>query len=299
MIRLLNLLRRRRDRLDHDLDRELRYHVDRRVEELMADGLDETEARRRANLEIGGVTQVREAVRETWSWAWLDAARPDLRYAIRSLTRSPGLLLGAGGLLALAIGANVALFSVVHGVLLRPLAYPDAERLVSIETFWNNAGRPSQDVSGPDFLDWQAQSDVFEKMAVSYGEDFATMVGDEAVFANARFVSVDFFAVFGQSVSAGRLFTERDIPMADAEPTVAVVAHAWARTHFGSADAAIGKTITVYATRLEIIGVAAPGFRYPGSSDLWAPWRPAAGVTQRAVHDYKAVGKLRAGVDLA
>src|SRR5262245_55837962 len=170
MIRLLNLFRPRRERLDHDLDRELRYHVDRRVEEMMASGLDETEARRRANLEIGGVTQVREAVRETWSWAWLDAAWPGPRYAVRRLTRSWALLLGAGGVLALAIGANVALFSVVHAVLLRPLPYPAADRLVSIETFWTNksTGRASQDVSGPDFLDWQAQNDVFEKMAVSY-----------------------------------------------------------------------------------------------------------------------------------
>ena len=116
-------------------------------------------------------------------------------------------------MLALAIGANVAIFSVVNAVLLQPLAYPDAERLVSVETLWTNTGRASQDVSGPDFLDWQAQNDVFEKMAVSYGgDDFATIVGDRAVFANARYVSAEFFAVFGQTASAGRLLTEHDVP---------------------------------------------------------------------------------------
>ena len=214
MTRLLNLFRRRRDRLERDLDRELRYHMDRRVEDLIKDGLSEPEARRQASLELGGVPQVQEAVRDTWIWRWLDALMRDVRYAMRSLTRSWGFTLGAGAVLALAIGANIAIFSVVNTVLLQPLAYPDAERLVSIETFWTNTGRASQDVSGPDFLDWQAQSDVFEKMAVSYGNtDEAIVLGDRAVFGNGGYVSADFFAVFGQTASAGRLLTEHDVPV--------------------------------------------------------------------------------------
>ena len=134
-------------------------------------GLSEPEARRQASLELGGVPQVQEAVRDAWIWRWLDALLRDVRYAMRSLTRSWGFALGAGAVLALAIGANVAIFSVVNTVLLQPLAYPDADRIVSIETLWTNTGRASQDVSGPDFLDWQAQNDVFEKMAVYCGGD--------------------------------------------------------------------------------------------------------------------------------
>ena len=132
--KLLNLFRRRRDQLERDLDRELRYHMDRRVEDLIKDGLSEPEARRRASIELGGVPQVQEAVRDTWIWRWLDALVRDVRYAVRSLTRSWGFALGAGAVLALAIGATTAIFSVVNTVLLQPLAYPDAERLVSIET---------------------------------------------------------------------------------------------------------------------------------------------------------------------
>ena len=133
---------------------------------------------------------------------------------MRSLTRSWGFALGAGAVLALAIGANIAIFSVVDTVLLQPLAYPDAERLVSVETLWTNTGRASQDVSGPDFLDWQAQNDVFEKMAVSYGgDDFPTIVGGRALFANPRYVSTDFFAVFGQAASAGRLLDRAGCPV--------------------------------------------------------------------------------------
>jgi predicted permease len=298
--KLLNLFRWKRDRLERDLDRELRYHLDRRVEDLIAGGLNEPEARRQASLEFGGVPQVREEVRDTWVWRWLDALVRDTHYAIRTLTRSWGFTLGVGSVLALAIGANIAIFSVVNTVLLQPLDYPDADRLVSIETLWTNTGRISQDVSGPDFLDWQARSDVFEKMAVSYGgDDFATVVGDRAVFANARYVSTDFFAVFGQKMSAGRLLTERDIPVGEAEPTVVIVAYHWALTHFGSAEAAISKTITVYGNALEIVGVAAPGFRYPRAADLWAPWLTDNGGASRGNHNYQAVGKLKAGVDFA
>ena len=202
-------------------------------------------------------------------------------------------------MLALAIGANIAIFSVVNTVLLQPLAYPDAERLVSIETFWTNTGRASQDVSGPDFLDWQAQSNVFEKMAVSFSNtDEAIIVGDGAVFGNGGYVSADFFAVFGQAPSAGRLLTERDVPSDDAEPTAAVVAYHWAVTQFGSNEAAIGKTITVYGNAMEIVGVAAPGFRYPGATDIWAPMRPTNHAPNRSDHPYQAVGKLKGDVDL-
>ena len=154
---------------------------------------------------------MQEAVRDTWTWRWLDAFVRDVRYAIRSLTRSWGFALGASVVLALAIGANVAIFSVVDTVLLQPLGYPDADRIVSIETLWTNTGRVSPSVSGPDFLDWQAHNDVFEKMAVYYSgdtggtDDSPVILGDRATFANPRYVSADFFAVFGQAASAGRL----------------------------------------------------------------------------------------------
>jgi putative ABC transport system permease protein len=298
--RLLNLFSRRRDRLERDLDRELRYHLERRVDDLIKAGLSGPEARRRARLEFGGMAQAQEAVRDTWIWRGLDALIRDARHARRSLVKNWGFALGAIVVLALAIGANVAMFSVVNRVLLRPLAYPDAERLVSVETLWTNTGRASQDVSGPDFLDWQAQNDVFEAMAVSYGgDDFAAIVGDRALFANARYVSADFFAVFGQTASAGRLLTERDVPAADATPAVVVVAYHWAVAHFGSDAAAVGKTITVYGDAMEIVGVAAPRFRYPGAADLWAPWRTTNGGTNRSLHNYRAVGKLKRDVDLA
>ena len=305
MSRFLNVLRWRRDRLERDLDRELRYHVDRRVEDLITDGLSEPEARRQASLELGGVPQVQEAVRDAWIWRWLDALVRDVRYAMRSLRRSWGFTLGAGAVLALAIGGNVAIFSVVNTVLLQPLPYPDAERIVSVETLWTNTGRVSQGVSGPDFLDWQAQNDVFEKMAVYYSgdtggtDDSPVILGDRAIFANPRYVTADFFAVFGHTASAGRLLTGGDyFPGTDAKPSAAVVRYQWAVARFGSAGAAIGKRLTVNGGPLEIIGVAAPGFRYPAATDLWVPLGIDGDPNDRGGHDYHAVGKLRAGADL-
>ena len=299
MAKILNRFRWRRDRLERDLDRELRYHIDRRVDDMMKNGSSEAEARRQASIEFGGVARVQEEVRDTWTWRWLDALVLDVRYAIRGLVKSWGFTLGTGAVLALAIGATIAIFSVVNAVLLQPLAYPDAVRIVSVETFWTNTGRASQDVSGPDFLDWQAQSNVFEKMAVSFSNtDEAIIVGDGAVFGNGGYVSADFFAVFGQAPSAGRLLTERDVPSDDVEPTAAVVAYHWAVTQFGSTEAAVGKTITVYGNAMEIVGVAAPGFRYPGATDIWAPMRPTNHAPNRSDHPYQAVGKLKGDVDL-
>jgi putative ABC transport system permease protein len=293
--RLLKFFGRRRERLERDLDRELRYHIDRRVEELTQEGFDDVEARRRALIEFGGLAQVQEEVRDTWMWRWLDALARDARYAVRSLTRSWGFSLGAGAVLALATGANVAIFSAVSRVLLQPLPYTDADRIVAIENVFTNTGQSRPSVSAPDFLDWQAQADVFETMAAySTHDDTATIVAGRALFSNPRYVSSGFFAVFGQVPFAGRLFTEQDFRTG----TVAIVAHPWAVTHFGSAEAAIGKTFLLYGSQLEIVGVAAPGFRYPGAADLWVPMSLSP-TAQREDHAYQAAGKLKPGVALA
>ena len=302
-MRLFNFFGRRRDRLERDLDRELRYHLDRRVDDLTRDGLSEPDARRQASLEFGGVPQVQDAVRDAWVWRWLDTLQRDVRDAVRSLTRSWGFTLGAGAVLALTIGANTAIFSVVNTVLLQPLPFRDAERLVSIETFSTSTARASQDVSGPDFLDWQTQNDVFDAMAVynagdNTGDDSPILVGERAVFGNARYVSSDFFAVLGQAADAGRLLTADDVPAPGSEPTVVVAAHHWTVAQFGSAAAGIGKIVSVYGTPMAIVGVAAPGFRYPGAADLWAPVPIDGEATRRGQRDYRAVGKLKRDVAL-
>ncbi|MDX2262903.1 MAG: ABC transporter permease [Gemmatimonadales bacterium] len=300
MPKLLNFLRLGRARMDHDLDRELHDHVEHLVDELRRKGFDEVEARRRAQIQFGAVSKIREEVRDEWTWPRLESFVADVRYAIRSLVRAWGFSLGTVAVLALGIGATVSIFSVVNTVLLQPLDYPNADRIVSVETFWTNTGRASQDVSGPDFLDWQRRNTTLDKMASYYGnEDGVTIVNGRAVFANSHYVSRDFFAVFGQSPAAGRLLLDDDIPSGTGDPTVVVVAHQWARTHFGSVAAALGKRITVYGKPMEIVGVAPSGFRYPANADFWAPWRTESGGTDRNNHNYHVVGTLKPGVHLA
>lgn len=233
------------------------------------------------------------ATRSMW-----DAPGRDLAVAIRGLLKHWGFALGTIVVLAIAMGANVTVFSIVNSVLLAPLAYPDADRIVAVETFLSNTGRSSPDVSTPDFTDWHAQNDVFDKMAYYSGEkDVAIVVGDRAEFANDMYVSLEFFSVFGQTPAAGRLLTEEDVPADDAPPATVVVRHGWALAHFGSAQAAIGQTIIVYDAPMQIVGVAAPGFSYPDGTDLWASFRSTG--TERSASDFHVVGKLRAGVDLA
>jgi hypothetical protein len=132
MRRLFNLLPWRRRRMEEDLDRELRYHVDRRVEDLKASGMSEAEARRRVALEFGGVWRVQEDVRDAWVWRWLDDVSRDSRYAVRTLLRSPGFTATAMLSLAIGLGANAAIFSLVDRVLLRQLSVEDPDRLVQL-----------------------------------------------------------------------------------------------------------------------------------------------------------------------
>jgi hypothetical protein len=131
--RLLNLLNTRRQRREHDLERELRDHLERRVADLRQAGLNEDDARRRAAIEMGGVEQVQEDVRETWTWRWVDDALRDVRYAARSLRRSPAFTATAVLSLAIGIGASAALFSLVDQVLFRLLPVREPERLVLID----------------------------------------------------------------------------------------------------------------------------------------------------------------------
>src|SRR5437660_7799050 len=121
MRKLLNLLGWRRQWLERDLDRELRYHFDRRVQDLVKAGIKEEDARRRAAIELGGYDQVQEDVRDTWTWRWLDDALRDARYAARSLARSPGFTITAIASLAIGIGASAAIFSLLDQVLFRLL----------------------------------------------------------------------------------------------------------------------------------------------------------------------------------
>jgi predicted permease len=283
-----------RKRSDRDFDEEIRAHLDLEAARLRQEGLTDDEAKTAAARGFGNVTAARERFYETGRWTWLNHALRDLRYGARRLRKDATFSVGVVFLLALGIGATTAIFSIVNGVLLQPLAYPDADRIVSVETFWTNMGRASRSVSSPDFRDWRAQNHSLAVMAYHAGDELTAIVRGRAEYANIEYVSEDFFTVFGQTAFAGRLLDARD-----QRTPLAVVSLPWAVSHFGSAAAAVGQAINVDGKAAEIAGVAAPGFRYPKATDIWAPLGIVPDVPVRTAHNYYAVGKLKPGVALA
>ncbi len=279
----------RRERLTERAAEEMEFHLAMQTEENVRRGMSAGEARRAAERALGNRTQVMEDVYRMQTMPVIEEAGRNFRFGLRTLRRSPGFALGAVSVLALAMGASVGIFSIVHTVLLQPLPYAAAERMVALETVFTTTGEKSAMVSIPDFRDWQQRATVFEETAIYFaGKDFAARVDGRAFFASPVYASRGFFRVFGQQAFAGRLFVEEEF---QAEPGVAVVAHAWAEGQFGRAAEAVGKTIRLEASALKIVGVAKPGFRYPAEADLWLPSHFDERA-QRNNYAYQAVGKM-------
>ncbi|HEY6250588.1 MAG TPA: permease prefix domain 1-containing protein [Candidatus Angelobacter sp.] len=152
-----------RSRMSEDLEEELRSHIEKRAEDLERSGLSRAEAIRRAGIEFGGLERFKEECRQERGGSWLETLWSDVRYGLRMFRRSPGFTAVAVLTLALGIGANTAIFSVVQGVMLAPLPYHDPDRLVIV--WQNNAQTPRLSISLPDFEDWQRQATSFEQMA--------------------------------------------------------------------------------------------------------------------------------------
>jgi len=243
---------------------------------------------RAARGSFGGVEQLRERLHDQQSFPWLDALRQDVRYAIRTIVRTPVVSLAVIITFALGIGANAAIFSLVNSVLLTPLPYDSPDRIVVLEPFWKNRTNSEgfRTSSAPDFYDWRAQSHVFEAMAYHGGGEFRVIAEGEPTFGSVQFATPDFFRVFGVTPAAGRFWTEQDH-----RASIAVVSHDWAVAHFGEPSKAIGRHIRTVRS-LEIVGVAPVGFKYPRATDIWFP----SGVVPEAPrggHNYLVVGRLK------
>ncbi len=199
----------------------------------------------------------------------MDTLLQDLRYAARSLRRSPGFTVIAALTLALGIGANAAIFSVVNGVLLRPLAYANPDRLVVVWGHKESIG--NETASLPDFKDWREQNTVFESMAAVAYTRFDVTGDGEPERVNAALTTANFFHVLGVAPEVGRAFN------ADEETSgrdrVVVLSHGFWERRFGSRPGVVGSTITLSGLPYTVVGVAPAGFRLGNASDLWAPLR--------------------------
>ena len=220
----------------------------------------------------------------------MDNLLQDLRYAIRSLRRQPAFAVLAISTLALGIGANAAIFSVVDAVLLRPLEYRDPDRIVSLTTQWQNTGRRGT-VSAPDYHDWHDAASSFTAMAYYAGGETSVNVAGTADYGVASVVTPEFFEVFGVDALAGRTIS-REEAKPDAVP-VAVISHdLWLR-RFGGRSDALGQTVSFGQRASVVVGIMPAGFAFPNPTDVWF-WPPIQGeTTSRSAHNYQVVARLK------
>lgn len=300
-IRLRALLRR--NSVEHELDEELRFHLDQQVAKLAQSGLPIGEARRQAQIIIGGTEQIKEECRDARGVRLFETLLQDVRYALKTLRRSPGFATVAMLTLALGIGINAVLFTIVHHVLLSPLAFPEPERLVSLwernvidETNYNV-------VSGGIFADWQQHATSFEQMA-AIGEDSANLSGDGGALPESvgtRQCSFDLFSMLGVQPVAGRLFAEED-DRPGANATTVLTYGLWKR-RYAAGPGIVGKTVLLDSKPYTVIGVLPAWFDYPDTRvQLWVPVRhevSAEDMRSRSNHRFLVTARLKRGVGIA
>jgi putative ABC transport system permease protein len=257
----------RNARTEQELAEEIDAYLELLIEQKINEGLDPEEARRAALIELGGREQVKEKVREVNAGYQLEILWQDLRYGLRMLGRNPGFAAVAALTLALGIGANTAIFSVVNAVLLRPLPYAEPERLVTLAYYHAMSGFEAAHEA--DFLEWREQAKAFEKVA-AYTQRTVDLSGSgEPVRLNAAQVSADLFSTLGVGPALGRVFTA-DEDRAGGAPVV-ILSHALWRRRFGGDPQIIGRPITLDGKSHTVIAIMPPGFQFAGEHDLWTP----------------------------
>lgn len=224
----------------------------------------------------------------------MDPLLRGLRQTLRALFRTPGFALSCILLLAVGIGTSTALFSVVEGVLLRPLPYPNSERLVQL----SEVSRKGKEIrfSDPNFEDVQARSRTLETLAQVSGAMTVTVTGtDEPTFAMLALASRDFFRTFGVQPVTGRAFTEEE-QSAGGAPVVMVSQTFWKR-HLGARPLPMSETLTFEGRSYTVVGVMPESFDYPAGAQMWTPREQEARLPSRTAHNWNVVGRLAPGVD--
>ena len=283
-----------------DLDRELASHLRLLEDDYQRRGLSPQDAKDAAKRAFGSIERTKDRHRDARSFAWIDDIRHDAAYALRAARRRPGFALLALSIMALGIGANTAVFSVVNAVLLKRLPYQDPERIVTLSTsvVGHENGPISGQIANADFEDWQIQATSFEASAYFAARSTAVMVADQAEYARVARVSSSFFRVFALQPSAGRTFDIEEI--AAGRAAAAIVSAAFAEVHFGGSHSAIGRTIRLYNRPCLIVGVVPPGFTFPERTEIWTPMPlPDQGnPVERGGANFRAVARLKSRADL-
>jgi putative ABC transport system permease protein len=291
--------------LERDLADEIEAHLAERADELVAAGLARDEALLQARREFGNVTAIEERGRDVWRWATVENLWADLRYGARQLRGSPAFALAAILTLALGIGVNSAVFSVVDAVLLRPLSFPEPDRLVTVAPKDMRGGAHPTSLCYPTFFDFRRDNRVFKNIA-SFREDRLTLTGRGAPLSLAtEIVSSEFFDVLNVPMAYGRGFIASE---ERAGTWVAVLSHEIWTTVFAQDATLVGRWVTLDGSPHQVVGIAPPGFSFPigRKVHVWTTLaRDAASRTlvpvteQRGARMLDAIARLAPGVSLA
>ncbi len=303
-----------RSRADRETAEELRFHLDMETEKHLKAGLSPTAARRQAQLALGGVGRTQDAVRDERQSNWLEHVPQDIRYALRRLRLSPGFTLVAVLTLALGIGANTAIYSVVDGVLLRALPFAEARRLVVVWETDRKSSTTREPASWPDYVDYTAQSRSLDGTAVVSGSEvILTPDQGAAMRLSGMSVSESYFPLVGVTPVLGRTFTKEDDRPGG--PQVVILGEARWRTLYGAEPGIIGRTIRINDRPFEVIGVVPHGADFgldqiharaayhgpyigTGDVDVWTPMQADEHIFPRTTHPVIMLGRLAKGVSV-
>jgi putative ABC transport system permease protein len=284
-----------RDRLEQELDEELRYHLEREIEAGIAAGMTEQDARRRALRSIIDIEQRKEECRDMRGLNVIDNAAQDFRYAMRGLRRSPAFAILGVLVMALGIGANTAVFSVVNGVLLKPLAFRDPDRIVTLTTAFKG-GAKFNVVSLPDFQDWHDQSAAFSAMACYRSSEEPARAGSSTEYIRVARVSPEFFQTLAAAPAIGRLFGAEEQKSGDS--ATALISYSYWHSHFGGSTAVLGQRVRIADQALTIVGVLPPRFHFPDQSDIWRPLDAVDRTLPRTSLTFLAIARLKPATSL-
>jgi predicted permease len=275
MDKLMQLWRRlcfylRRDRFDRELAEEMRFHLELKVEDNLQAGMTPTEARAAARRQFGNHTLLREKSREVWGFQFVEELWQDLHYGTRMLRKQPGFTLIAVLTLALGIGANTAIFSIVDAVLLRPFPYQAPERLVILRERVPAGSPGGFSPSYPNFADWRAQNTAFDAISAVRGNESFNFTGaGEPERLSGRLVSAEFFSTLGIKPLVGRDFlAEDDRPGAT---PAAILSYGFWQRRFVEDPAIIGQQLTLNNQSFTVVGVTPPDFQYGVEADVNVP----------------------------
>ena len=291
----------RKGRTDREMNEEMEQHLERLTERYLAEGMSPKEARNTARREFGGLEQMKEAARGERILMWPAEFLQDVRYGLRTLAKNPGFTIVAVAALALGIGANSAIFSVVNSVLLRPLPFKDPNQLVMVWDEQTHLGFPKDTPTPANFLDWQRQNSVFAGMAAMAQRSFNLTGNGEPERLDGRRISANLFDLLGIQPQLGRNFRpEEDTP----GTRVVILSHGLWERRFGADPRIIGRAINLNGESYIVVGVMPAAMELPRMmtdwrEQLWVPLAfPLTEAAARSSHYLEVIARMKPGVTL-